>query len=131
MNSIVSKISGPPLYLLVLAGTLELLFWVSGVQVQLVEVWIVALVVPLALTLTKSDDETTQKRLEKKVLGDGNSRPAGANRKRAMPVPGPGEGRAPQTQGQRKPTEGQTAALNERAAQKAKIDTCVKEGNVE
>merc|ERR1719380_288284 len=59
---------------------------------------------------------------------------AGANRKRAMPTSGTGEAnrevRAPQGQGQWKPPE-QTAALSERAAQKAKIDTCVKEGNIQ
>merc|ERR1719262_37924 len=58
---------------------------------------------------------------------------AAANRRKAAPSPGAGEAhrdaRAPQGQSQRKPPE-QTGALNERAAQKAKIDTCVKEGNV-
>merc|ERR1719262_822891 len=128
-----SKLSGPPLYLLLLAVALELAFWASGIQLQFVEVWIVVLVVPLALTLAKpSEEEAAQKRPGKKMPEDGSLGRAAANRKRAMP----GEGRPPQGQGQRRqaserPAEAQTGPSTERAAQKAKIDTCVKEGNVD
>merc|ERR1719298_237966 len=58
---------------------------------------------------------------------------ATANRKR-VPPSGTGDSqrdvRSAQGQGQRRPSE-QTGALGERTAQKAKIDTAVKEGNVE
>merc|ERR1719335_970255 len=100
MSSMMNKLSGPPLYLLLLAVALEMFFWISGVQVQFVEVWIVVLVVPLALTLAKPSDEgKAQKQPVKKMPEDGGAGRAGANRKRATPA----EGRPPQGQSQRRP----------------------------
>merc|ERR550514_2536114 len=46
-----------------------------------------------------------------------------------MPPPGAGEGQSVQSPQARRPPP-QSGVLSERAAQKAKIDTCVKEGNV-
>merc|ERR1719265_24426 len=63
------RLTGPPLCILMLAVTLEVLFWTFNVQVQFVEVWIVVLVVPLALSLVKPAEEG-KKRPPKKMAGD-------------------------------------------------------------
>merc|ERR1719463_795543 len=119
------RLSGPPMYILLLAVALEVLFWVFDIQVQYVEIWIVALVVPLALSVAKPQEDASGKRPAKKFIEE-DGRP----RKKT-----------PQVIASRKPaTERvekiQSPADNERAAGKAKIDSystvisaCAKQGD--
>merc|ERR1719199_1165112 len=115
-------LSGPPLYILSLAVILEVLFWVFDVQVQFVEVWIVVLVVPLALSLTKPSAEASGKQPSKKMIDeDVRSKDL---RKKATPGPA----RKPATE---RTATAQSPADTERTAQKAKIDSAVKEGKID
>jgi len=117
------RISGPPLYILSFAVALEVLFWAFDIQVQLVEVWIVALVVPLALSLAKPAADVSSKRHIKKMVDDHDGRPQDLRKRTPQVVAGrkPATERTPATQ---------SPADTERTAQKAKIDSAVKEGNI-
>merc|ERR1719321_1125222 len=68
--SLSGRLAGPPLYILSFAVALEVLFWAFDIQVQFVEVWIVALVVPLALSLAKPAEDNSSKRPAKKVFDE-------------------------------------------------------------
>merc|ERR1719161_2111740 len=68
--SLKDRLAGPPTYILSLAVALEVLFWVFDVQMQFVEVWIVALVVPLALSLAKPAEDASSKRPAKKMVDE-------------------------------------------------------------
>jgi len=116
-------LSGPPLYILLFAVALEVVFWVFDVQVQFVEVWIVALVVPLALSLTKPAADASSKLPTKKMVHE-DSRPRDLQRKPAQVVPGR-KGATERTP----PT--QSPADIDRTAQKARIDTAIKEGKLQ
>merc|ERR1719359_1755201 len=110
MTKMVSNLSNPPLYLVLLAVVLELFFAISDVQVEFAEMWIVALAVPLALLLAKPSEEGTKQKLI------AEARPTKGQGQRRPPVVRPGEVKA--------------SPSTEKSVQKAKIDTCVKEGNV-
>jgi pentatricopeptide repeat protein len=119
---VMQRLSGPPAYILFFAVALEAFFWAFDVQVQFVEVWIVVLVVPLALSLAKPTEDVPRKHPAKKVIEDGRPQDirkkvpqAGGNRK-------PAPERAPATQ---------NPADTERNAKKAQIDSAVKEGKLE
>merc|ERR550537_1024414 len=81
------RLSGPPTYILLLAVALEVLFWVFEIQVQFVEVWIVALVVPLALSLAKPASDASSKRPTKKMV-DEDGRPRELQKKPPQAIPG-------------------------------------------
>merc|ERR1719456_895937 len=117
------RLSVPPAYILLLAVALEVLFWVFDVQVQFVEVWIVALVVPLALSLAKPAEDASSKRPTKKIA-DGDDLPRDLRKKAPQTVPG----RKPAPE---RPATTQSPADNQRTALKAKIDSAVKEGKIE
>merc|ERR1719281_2167332 len=102
-------LSGPPLYILSLAVALEILFWVFDIQVQFVEVWIVALVVPLALSLAKPAEDKSSKRPAKKVF-DEASRAQDPRKKAPQAAPG----RKPATE---RPPASLSAVEQERNAQ--------------
>merc|ERR550514_1503039 len=119
--SLTGRLAGPPLYILAFAVGMELLFWAFGIQVQFVEVWIVALVAPLALSLAKPAEE--QKRLAKKMV-DEDGRPRDLRKKVFQSLPG-------WKAGIERPAATQSPADSERTAQKAKIDSAVKEGKIE
>merc|ERR1719443_1891737 len=110
------RLAGPPLYILAFAIGMELLFWAFDIQVQFVEVWIVALVAPLALSLAKPAEG--QKHPAKKMKVE-DGRPRDLRKK------------APQSLSEEQPAKTQSPADSERTAQKAKIDSAIKEGKIE
>merc|ERR1719333_2094526 len=84
--SLSQRLSGPPAYILLLAVALEAVFWVFDVQVQFVEVWIVVLVVPLALSLAKPAEDASSKRPAKK-MADEDGMPRDLRKKVPQTVP--------------------------------------------
>merc|ERR1719262_92112 len=80
------RLAGPPTYILSLAVALEVVFWAFDIQVQFVEVWIVVLVVPLALSLAKPAEDSSGKRPAKKMTTE-DGRPRDL-RKKAPQNPG-------------------------------------------
>jgi len=59
------RFAGPPFYILSLAVALEMIFWAFDIQQQFMEVWVVALLVPLAMSLTKPKEDANGKRAAK------------------------------------------------------------------
>merc|ERR1719281_445966 len=118
--SLKDRLAGPPTYILSLAVALEVLFWVFDIQVQFVEVWIVALVVPLALSLAKPSEDASKKRPAKK-MADEDGKPW---KKPIQPT-------VARKLAADRPAKTQSPADSERNAQKAKIDSAVKEGRIE
>merc|ERR1719161_2565557 len=123
--SLKDRLAGPPTYILSLAVALEVLFWVFDFQGQFVEVWIVALVVPLALSLAKPAEDASSKRPTKK-MADGDDLPRDLRKKAPQTVPG----RKPAAERPATTQSPATPADTERTVQKAKIDSAVKEGKI-
>merc|ERR1719169_180717 len=74
-SPLMERLSGPPLYILLFAVALEAIFWAFDIQVQSVEIWLVVLVVPLALSVAKPQEDDKSKRSAKKMVeGDGHPR---------------------------------------------------------
>merc|ERR1719224_88888 len=123
MSSIKNKISGPPLCLLALAVAVEVALWALSIEVQCVELWIVFLVAPLALSLAKPSKEAGHKYAGKKVVDDSFASSPSVGRKRAAPasngksVPTDKSRASPKSAAERQMSS-QTAASSERAAQK-------------
>merc|ERR1719359_2114647 len=97
--SLSHRLAGPPLYILSFAVALEALFWAFDIQVQFVEVWIVVLVVPLALSLAKPTEDVASKRLAKKMVEeDGGPRELRKKAPQVGAIRKPAGERAPPTQ---------------------------------
>jgi len=73
-SSLMNGLSGPPMYILLFAVALEAAFWAFDIQVQSVEIWLVVLVVPLALSVAKSQEDSSSKHSSKKMV-DEDGRP--------------------------------------------------------